>query len=150
MRNHTELLLLLMSIGILYTLPAVTSQSAGCYFTAMNLFGPPSIQEGQKFEVQTLFSVTCTGPGFYTVRADLADSRTGQILSTSRMTYSVLGPFAAVITSSLQAPKAAGWWSLQMNLYVLTMTGVPIGPQSQQLFGLAITTSSPSTSKVSR
>jgi len=143
MSHRTELSLFLMSIGILCTLPAVTSQSSGCYFTATNIYGPPSVQEERKFEVQTLFSVTCTGPGLYTVRADIADSRTGQILSTSRMTYSILGPFAAVVTSTLQAPKTTGWWSLQMNLYVLTLTGIPIGPQSQQLFGLSVVTASP-------
>ena len=138
MSHHSEILLLVTSIAILCTIPAVTSQSSGCYFTAMNLYGPPSVQQGQKFDVQTLFSVTCTGAGFYTVRADLADARTGQILSTSRTTYSILGPFAAVITSSAVAPRTTGWWSLQMNLYVLSLSGVPAAPQSQQIFGLAI------------
>ena len=139
--KHIELpLLLVVSIIILYSTPAVHSQSSGCYFTAMNLYGPPSVQEGKKLEVQTLFSVTCPGGGIYTVRADLVDGRTGQILSTSRMTYSILGPFAAVLANSVLAPKATGWWSLQMNLYVLNLNGVPVAPQSQQIFGLTITT----------
>jgi hypothetical protein len=105
----------------------------------MNLYGPPSVQEGQTLELHTLFSVTCLGGGYYTVRADLSDGRTKQILATSKATYVILGPFAAVLTNSVVAPKAAGWWSLQMNLYVLDMNGVPVAPQSQQLFGLTIT-----------
>ena len=141
MLHHIEICLLIVSIVTVSTFPVVSSQSSGCYFTAMNLYGPPSVQVGQKFDVETLFSVTCTGAGFYTVRADLADARTGQILSTSRTTFSILGPFAAVITSSVVAPITAGWWPLQMNLYVLNLSGVPIAPQSQQMFGLAILSS---------
>jgi len=136
---------LLASIAILCSAPAVHSQSSGCYFTAMNLYGPPSVQEGQKLEVHTLFSVTCPGGGNYVVRADLSDGRTGQILSTSKATYAILGPFAAVLTNSVVAPNTAGWWSLQMNLYVLDMNGVPVAPQSQEIFGLTIISTSTST-----
>jgi hypothetical protein len=132
-------LLLLVSVVMLFSAPDVHSQGSGCYFTAMNVYGPPSVEEGQKLEVHTLFSVTCFGGGYFTVRADLSDGRTGEILSTSKATYVILGPFAAVLTNTAVAPKAAGWWSLQMNLYVLDMSGVPVAPQCQQLFGLTIT-----------
>ncbi|MGD0423511.1 MAG: hypothetical protein ABSA92_08655 [Candidatus Bathyarchaeia archaeon] len=147
MHNHHRTVLLLLLVVIFYSTPAVRSQSSGCYFTAMNLYGPTSVQEGQKFEVHTLFSVTCPGGGEYTIRADLVDARTGQILSTYRTTYPILGPFAAVFTNSVVAPRA-GWWSLQMNLYVLGSNGVPVGPQSQQIFGLTITSSTPTASIV--
>jgi len=146
--NHlTEfLLLLVISMGVIYSFPPVHSQSSGCYFTAMNLYGPSSVQEGQKLEVHTLFSVTCPGAGYFVVRADLEEPRTGQILSTNRTIYGILGPFAAVLTNTALAPDAAGWWSLQMNLYVLNLNGVPVAPQSQQMFGLAVTSTTPSTS----
>ncbi len=140
--HHTVLLLLLVAIVTSYSTPAVRSQSSGCYFTAMDLYGPASVQEGQRFEVHTLFSVTCTGAGEYTLRADLVDARTGRILSTVRTTYAILGPFAGVFTNSVVAPRA-GWWSLQMNLYVLDSNGAPAAPQSQQIFGLTITSSAP-------
>ena len=109
-----------------YSTPAGYSQSSGCYFTAMNLYGPPSVQEGQKLEVHILFSVTCTGLGDYTIRADLVDGRTGQILSSNRTTYAILGPFAAVLTNQVLAPMTVGWWSLQLNLYMLDSNGVPV------------------------
>jgi len=138
---HTVPLLLLIGIVMFYSTPAGYSQSSGCYFTAMNLYGPPSVQEGQKLEVHILFSVTCTGLGNYTIRADLVDGRTGQILSSNRTTYAILGPFAAVLTNQVVAPMTVGWWSLQLNLYMLDSNGVPVGPQSQQVFGLTITSS---------
>jgi hypothetical protein len=144
--HRTQLMLLLVASVIFYAPPAVHSQSSGCYFTAMNLYGPPTVQEGNQLEVHTLFSVTCPSAGNYIVRADLVDGRTEQVLSTSKMTYQILGPFATVITNSVVAPKVTGWWSLQMNLYMLDMNGVPVAPQSQQIFGLMITSNTPTTS----
>ena len=149
-RHIRLLLLLLASIVILHSAPAVHSQSSGCYFTAMNLYGPPSVQEGQNLQVHTLFSVTCPDGGNYIVRADLVDGRTEQILSTTKATYAILGPFAAVITNTVVAPKAAGWWSLQMNLYVLDSNGIPVAPQSQQIFGLTITSTTPTSRVISQ
>ena len=57
--HRTGLLLLLVSIILVLRSPDVYSQGSVCYFTAMNLFGPPSVSQGQRIEVHTLFSVTC-------------------------------------------------------------------------------------------
>ena len=80
------------------------------------------------------------------IRGDLVDGRTAQILSTSRIVYATVGPFAVVLTNDAVAPKITGWWSLQMNLYVLDTNGVPVAPQSQQIFGLIVTSYTPTTS----
>lgn len=141
--RNTIILLALACIVTFYSAPMVQSQSSGCYFTAMNLYGPPSVQEGQKLEIHILFSLTCPGAGNYTVRSDLVDGSTGTILSTVKANYAILGPFASVLTNSVSAPMATGWWSLQMNLYVLDPNGVPVAPQSQQVFGLPITSNTP-------
>jgi hypothetical protein len=144
--HRTGLLLLVVSIMLVFRAPRVYSQGSTCYFTAMNLFGPPSLPEGQQLEVHTLFSVTCPSGGDYMIRGDLVDGRTAQILSTSRIVYATVGPFAAVLTNDTVAPKSTGWWSLQMNLYVLDTNGVPVAPQSQQTFGLIVTSYTPTTS----
>ena len=129
-------LLLLVSAILVYPSPRV--QASACYFTAMDLFGPPSVLEGERLEVHTLFSVTCPGGGYYLIRCDLQDGRTAQVLSTSRMVYATAGPVAAELANDAVAPKIPGWWSLQMNLYVLDLNGSPVAPQSQQLFGVTI------------
>jgi hypothetical protein len=144
--HRAGLLLLVVSIMLILRAPQVYSQGSFCYFTAMNLFGPSSLPEGRQIEVHTLFSVTCPSGGYYLIRGDLVDGRTAQILSTSRMAYATIGPFAAVLTNDAIAPKITGWWSLQMNLYVLDANGVPVAPQSQQIFGLIVTSQTPTTS----
>jgi hypothetical protein len=137
--HRTGLLLLVVSTMLILRTPRVYSQGSTCYFTAMNLYGPPTLPEGGQIEVRTLFSVTCPGGGFYVIRGDLVDGRTAQILSTTRIVYATIGPFSAVLTNDAMAPKITGWWSLQMNLYMLDTYGAPVAPQSQQIFGLIVT-----------
>ena len=129
----------LLSIIIFYSMPVVLSQNSGCYFTAMNLYGPPSLQEGQILQVHVLFSVTCPAGGVYVIRSDLVDGRTERLLSTVRALYAIVGPFAGVLTNNVTVPKVSGWWPLQINLYLLDLNGIPAAPQSQQLFGLNVT-----------
>jgi hypothetical protein len=111
----------------------------------MNIFGPSNAAEGQHIELHTVFSITCSSGGYYLIRADLVDGRTAQVLSTNRTQFAILGPFFAELTNEVAVPQITGWWSLQVNLYVLDGNGVPVAPQSQQIFGLAINPYNPTT-----
>ena len=121
MNSYARIELLLLALVFVLIYPSPRVQASACYFTAMDLFGPPSVREGEQLEVHTLFSVTCPGGGYYLIRCDLQDGRTAQVLSTTRIVYATAGPVAGILANDAVAPKIPGWWSLQMNLYVLDL-----------------------------
>ena len=117
----------------------VYSQGSLCYFTTtqVNPGEGDSVPAGQPIQFQITLIGSCPTPGIYTIRADLTNPATSQVLSTDQEQLAANGQFIVTLSESLVAPSTIGTWNLQLSAYVL-LGGAVAAPASQQTFGLNI------------
>lgn len=149
--------LALVFLVLLWFCPSVVyGQGTICYFTSTNILAPGgqslestptfSWPAGQPLEVDVTFTVACPEGGTYIIRLDLVETATSKTLSTSQTMYSTIGSYTATVQNYLVAPPTLGSWVLQVNIYMLTLSGVPVAPQSQKSFVITIVPYVPTTS----
>jgi hypothetical protein len=96
-----------------------------------------TVSAGQPVQFQITLTGSCPTPGIYTIRADLIDPGTSQVLATARGQLQANGQFIETLTESLLAPPSLGRWPLQLSVYIL-WSGSVVAPASQQTFGLTV------------
>lgn len=135
----------LLALVIAGTIPVY---SQVCYFTSTKVNPPEgtSVPAGQPVNIAITLAGGCTAPGTYTIRADIVGSKT----FTSRTQLVVPdNQFATSLVISAVAPAATGWWSFQVNVYILANGETTIaGPPSQQVYGLNVVPYTPTSTTV--
>ena len=121
-----------------YCVPSVQSQ-VSCYFTNMevNPSQGSSVPAGQSIAFTITLTGSCPSPGVYTVRADIIDTATSQIISSNQIQLAASGPFAVTVSDPAVVPAATGNWRVQVNAYLL-LDGSNVGPPSQLMVGLTV------------
>jgi len=126
-------------LAIVNSIGALRVYSSLCYITSSQMVPGEgdSVPANQPVQFQITLSGACPAPGVYTIRADLLDTASGQVLSTARGQLQANGQFITTLTESVLAPTSLGRWNLQLSVYIL-MGGAVVSPASQQTFGLTV------------
>ena len=121
----------IVSVGLLALIILSTHLSlalgTGCTIALYRLKYPDQVGVDQSFELQTQVTVNCGFAGYwYTLRLDLADTRSGQILSETTSTWSPLPNEASHVygwlINTATAPSTRGYWRLQLDVTIIDQT----------------------------
>ncbi|HUK51212.1 MAG TPA: zinc ribbon domain-containing protein [Terriglobales bacterium] len=131
-----SLLVLLVVVVASLTIPtSVKSQFVPCEIVNLSVRHPDSVPAGQTLQVSVLITSSCDASVTYTLRVDLVDQRTGNVLSSVKMPYYPTAPgFIQPINNTATAPSTLGSWVLQDQVYIINNLNGQVAGSSQLQF----------------
>jgi len=112
--------LLLILLGIFTSTPRVEAQV--CNFINVRTQYPTLVHTRESFQILVEFTAECDYSGQITLRVNLVDERTSQVLSTASWTlFQNYGSEGTSVSPWLQlevsAPNTTGYWPLMLYTY---------------------------------
>jgi hypothetical protein len=134
----------ILSLAMLIMILAASSQFASaqfipCRIVNLNLIPPTLVEAGQPFQVTSNLTISCDPSVLPLIRADLVDTGTSKILSTTSLQYyAYSSSFMVSVVNQATAHGSIGGWALQVQVYVINAINGYSVASTSQLFHVTV------------